>query len=247
MEDPAGPAPATIAVHQPVQSERLEEIVFGVLDGVITSLAVVVGVDAVLAHATGGITNRFVFLAVLAATLGGMLSMFVGAMLSARSRRTVIRRERAREERHVSDLPELEREHLRGTFRKQGFGEPEVELLVRAVTADTKRWVDVMMRDELQLPPEHEPQPVTHGAVIGLAYLLGGILPAAPFLVWTDLRTDLWASLAIGAIELGTVGFLEAHYGGTNPWRSTLEVVAIGLAAAFAVFLVTYLLQGIPG
>jgi VIT1/CCC1 family predicted Fe2+/Mn2+ transporter len=239
--------PVSSSTHRPVSSERLEEVVFGVLDGVITSLALVVGVDGVLSNTVGDITSRFVFLAILAATLGGMLSMFVGAWLSARSRRKVIRRERAREEQHVAELPEREREELRGTFRRQGFAEPEVELLVRAVTADTKRWVDVMMRDELKLPVETEPQPVTHGAVIGLAYVIGGILPAAPFLVSENLRPDLWASLAIGGIQLAAVGFLEARYGGSSVWRGAAEVVAIGLAAAFAVYLVTTFLQGLPG
>ncbi|MCI4336494.1 MAG: VIT1/CCC1 transporter family protein [Thermoplasmata archaeon] len=230
-----------------MHSERLEEVVFGVLDGVITSLALVVGVDGVLSHAVGDITSRFVFLAILAATLGGMMSMFVGAWLSARSRQKVIRRERAREEQHIAELPELEREHLRGTFRRQGFGEPEVEILVKAVTGDTKRWVDVMMRDELKLPTESEPQPVTHGAVIGVAYLLGGLLPAAPFLLTSSLQTGLWASLAIGGIQLAGVGFVEAHFGGSSPWRGAAEVAAIGLAAAFAVFLVTTFFQGLPG
>jgi VIT1/CCC1 family predicted Fe2+/Mn2+ transporter len=173
--------------------------------------------------------------------------MFVGAVLSSRSRKNLILRERAREEREIVEKPEEEREEVRQIFHQRGFSESETDILVRGVCSDPKLWVDLMMRDELGLPPEADPQPFTHGAVIGLAYLLGGILPALPFLFIVNVRTGLWAALAVGGLQLATIGLLEARYAGTSRLRGAGEILLIGLATAFAVFLVTTSLQSLPG
>jgi len=93
--------------HQSQGVEWLEEAVFGSLDGVITSLGLVVTVGAVLA-----LSNHAIFLTVIAAAVAGTLSMFVGAFLSARSTENLIRRERAREEWEVDNVPHVERQEV---------------------------------------------------------------------------------------------------------------------------------------
>jgi VIT1/CCC1 family predicted Fe2+/Mn2+ transporter len=218
----------------------LEEAVFGVLDGVITSLALVVTVAGVLA-----IGYRSTFLAVIAAAIGGGLSMFVGALLGARAQARLIGRERAREEREIVERPQVMREELRHIYRSRGFSDGEVEILTNRVTADPKRWVDTMMRDELHLPPEAEPEPFRHGAVIGASYVVAAIIPAIPFLVRTvSLRFDVAVSMVLGGLELVGVGVLQARYAEESPLKGIGEVLLAGLGTTLLVLLVTLLLQG---
>jgi vacuolar iron transporter family protein len=235
------PAHATAEGHQAEGADRLEDSVFGVLDGVITAVS--------LSVATAGVVrldHAGVFLTVVAAAVAGSLSMFSGAWLSARTKRDLVARERAREEREVEEKPEEERREVYEIYRARGFSEEEAQILLRRVTSDKKLWVDTMMRDELGLPPEYEPEPLAHAGTIGAYYLLGGLLPALPYLIgWLSVFQDLELSVAIASAELAAVGVLEARYSGKLWFRGVGEIVLIGLGTAVAVLLVTLALQ--PG
>ncbi len=240
---PGFDAAAHAEMHFADSADWLEEAVFGSLDGVITSLALVVTLNIVLSE-----TSHTVFLTVIGASVAGTISMFVGALLSARSRENLRKRERAREEWEVDHIPEIERQEIEEIYRKQGFSESEVRLLADRICSDRKLWVDVMMRDELGLPAEESTRSTRHAGIIGFSYLLGGGLLALPFLFSSGptrtvlghtLGIEFFTSLGLGALVLAIVGVVEARFSGAHPVRSVAEIVAIGLAAAIAVFLVT--------
>lgn len=232
--------------HKAGQADWFEESVFGVLDGVITALALVVTVAVVLAE-----PSHTVFLTVLAAAVAGTLSMFVGALLSSQSRAALIASERKREEWEVDHVPDIERREVEDIYRAQGYGDEEVAILVRHVTSDKQRWVDMMMRDELGLDPDAPPEPLRHAGVIALSYIIGGGIPALPFLLNNGPTTQLlghalaWtvvASLGLGGLILAVVGVLESRFSGRSVWRGVAQIVSIGFATAILVFLVTVLL-----
>lgn len=246
MEPAGAPRPPIPSHHEPHQigeADWLEEAIFGSLDGVITSLALVVAVSAVL-----GYTSHDVFLTVIAGAVAGTMSMFVGAYLSARSRDHLIRRERKREEWEVDHVPEIERAEVEEIYRKQGFNDEEVAILVRGLTSDKKRWVDMMMRDELGLEANPPDRSFRHAGVIGASYFAGGTLPAIPFLFATSpaghlvghpIGNTLLASLTVGGLILGVIGGIDSRFSGRGRARSILDMLAIGFATVIAVFVVT--------
>src|SRR5579871_724535 len=232
--------------HRIGEADWLEEAIFGSLDGVITSLALVVTVAAVLDE-----PHHAVFLTVIAASVAGTLSMFVGAYLSSRSAEHLVRRERAREEWEVDHVPEIERQEVEEIYRRQGFNAEEVAILVKGLTSDKKRWVDMMMRDELGLSAEPPERSFRHASIIGVSYLVGGSLPALPFLfagtsagsfLGHPVEDTLMVSLGLGAVILAVVGVIDAGFSGRGRLRSIVDMLAIGFATAIAVFLVTTLL-----
>jgi vacuolar iron transporter family protein len=227
--------------HQAQRADRLEDSVFGVLDGVITAISLSVATAGV-AH----IDHAGVLLTIVAAAVAGSLSMFTGALLSGRAKADLIRSERAREEREVEEVPEEERREVHDIYRNRGLTEEETEILVQAVTSNKRLWVDTMMREELGLPPQPETEPLAHAGTIGIFYLIGGILPGLPYLLGRlPLFSELELSVAVGSAELAAVGILSSIYS-TRPWyRSLAEILAVGLGTAGAVLLVTLALQ--PG
>ncbi|MCI4326107.1 MAG: VIT1/CCC1 transporter family protein [Thermoplasmata archaeon] len=227
--------------HQAWRADRLEDSVFGVLDGVITAIS--------LSVATAGVArigHAGVFLTIIAAAVAGSLSMFTGALLSGRAKADLILSERAREEREVEEIPEEERREVHDIYRNRGLTEEETQILVRAVTSNKRLWVDTMMREELGLPPHPEAEPLTHAGTIGVFYLIGGLLPGLPYLLTSlSLFSELELSVAIGSAELAAVGILSALYSNRSWYRSVAEILAVGLGTAAAVLLVTLALQ--PG
>lgn len=250
-EAPPGSArkvPAHAEPHRIGEAEWLEEAVFGSLDGVITALALVVTVSAVLSEPA-----HSVFLTVIGAAVAGTMSMFVGAYLSSRSHENLVARERAREEWEVDHVPEIERAEVEEIYHRQGFTDAEVAILVNRLTSDKKRWVDMMMRDELGLEAEPPERSFRHAGVIGGSYLVGGAIPALPFLDTGNARigwffghpvpATLVISLTLGAVVLAAVGLVDAGFSGRSRWRSLVDMLAIGFATAIAVFVVTTVLS----
>src|SRR5262245_7780206 len=88
--------------HRAGAGASFRTFVFGNSDGVVTVLAFVAGVSASFA------SRHTVLLAGLAEMFAGALSMGMGAFLGARAERDLYRRERAREEREVREVPHLE-------------------------------------------------------------------------------------------------------------------------------------------
>ncbi len=68
---------------------------------------------------------------------------------------------------------------------------------VAAVRSDQKRWVDFMMRFELGLE-EPDPRRAAQSALtIAASYLLGGLIPLAPYFFLPSVQAGLAASVAV--------------------------------------------------
>ncbi len=228
--------------HAGASGRYLSEMVYGSLDGVITTFAVVSGV-AGARFGTG-----VVLVLGLANLLGDGLSMAAGAYLSARSDLDYYRREREREEWEIEHFPEGEREELRTVYRDMGFSEEDVETLVRIQTRDRKLWVDMMMVHELGLLRENV-RPfrsalatfaafVTAGAVPLLAYVAGLTHP------WPASVMFAWSVAATGATLFG-LGAARTLVTGVGWLRGGIEMLMVGGAAAAVAYGVGALLRAL--
>lgn len=207
--------------HRAGSGASLRNFVFGTSDGLVTVLAFVAGVSASLA------SRRYVLLAGLSEMFAGAMSMGLGAFLGARAERDLYRRERAREEREVIEVPHLEREELREIYRKKGFEGEQLEKVVDTLTADPGRWVDTMMSEELGLAPLSD-SPLRAGLVVGLSYICAAAIPLLSYL-FLDWHPALVVSLVLTSLALAGVGTAKAKFTQRSAWRSALETVLMGL------------------
>jgi VIT1/CCC1 family predicted Fe2+/Mn2+ transporter len=199
----------------------LRNFVFGTSDGLVTVLAFVAGVSASLA------TRRLVLMAGLAEMFAGAVSMGLGAFLGTRAERDWYERERRREEMEVAKIPHLEKEELRDIYRKKGLDGETLERVVEAFTASEKRWVDIMMAEELGLQPV-EGSAWSAGAIVGVSYVLAAAVPLLPYLFFVGPRA-LLASMAITAVALYGVGVGKARLTQRPELRAGIETMAAGL------------------
>ena len=199
----------------------LRNFVFGTSDGLVTVLAFVAGVSASLA------TRKLVLMAGLAEMFAGSVSMGLGAFLGTRAERDWYERERKREESEVAKIPHLEREELREIYRKKGLEGETLERVVDAFTANEKRWVDIMMTEELGLQPV-EGSPWSAGLVVGISYVLAAAVPLVPYLFLVGVRA-LLASMAVTAVALYAVGVAKARLTQRPELRAGIETMMTGL------------------
>lgn len=207
----------------------LAEVILGASDGLTVPFALAAGLSGAVS------SGWLVFMAGAAEMLAGAVAMGMGGYLSTRSERDLYYRELARERREVDEMPEEERKEIEDIYREKGLtGEP-LRLVVDAITSDKTRWVDTMMREELNLEAPERP-PVTSGLTIGISYMAGAIVPLAPYLFSATVGTALVWSAIVTLIALLIAGGVKSRFTGEASVKSAVETAVIGAIAGGAAF-----------
>lgn len=240
--DPARIAHAAREEHGGTGSQYLGEMVYGGLDGIITTFAVVSGV----AGAELGL--NVVLIMGLANLLADGFSMGTGAYLSAKSEREYYDRERQREAWEVEHFPEGERAELYELYRRQGYPESDARQLVAIKTRDAKRWVDSMMVEELGMLPEEKNPHLTALATFG-AFLVAGSVPLLIYLLAMAFAIPASflfpVSLFLSGLALFGLGAAKVLVTQLGAFRSGVEMLLVGGLAAGVAYIVGVMLKGI--
>ena len=137
----------------------------------------------------------------------------------------------ARERYATEAMPHQERAEVKGIFKNYGLTGTALEQATNAITAEKEAWVRFMMREELGL---EEPQGSALASALRIAgaYVVAGFIPLAPYLFDVPVNTALLLSAIVTGIALAGFGAVKGHYTGTPRWRSALETLVVGGAAA---------------
>ncbi|MBR9917960.1 hypothetical protein GYB29_09830 [bacterium] len=208
--------------------DYLGEFVYGGIDGSVTTFAVVAG-------AVGAdLDSSVVIILGFANLLADGFAMSIGAYLSTNAEHDRYRKNEQIEYWEVDHLPEKEREEIRDIYRAKGFDGELLEQIVEVITADKDRWVDVMMKEELEMMEDHK-SPWKVGAVTYFSFVLIGIVPLFIYLYdhLFGFSGDafLW-SIILTSMCFITIGYLKSYINQTHKLRSIFETLALGAAAA---------------
>ena len=203
----------------------LRDIVFGVEDGLISTLGIVAGVSG------AAVGNAIVVLAGLAGMLAGAVSMAAGTYLSTKSQQRLYEKELAREEWEIDHLRHAEVQEIRGIYAKKGFRGKALENVVKVITSDRETWLKVMMEEELGLADTRGEKPAKAAAAIALSFVPGGFVPIVPYLFLSGAAA-LAASVLLTAAGLFAFGAVKGRFTMEHPLVSGLEMVCVGMLAA---------------
>ena len=228
--------------HGAATHKYVGEVVYGGLDGIVTTFAIVSGV------AGAALGAGVVLILGLANLLADGLSMATGAYLSSKSEREYYDEERRREAWEVEHFPEGERAELVEIHKAAGYSEEDARLLARIQSQDRERWVEAMMVQELGLLREDR-EPLLIGLATLLAFVATGAVPLLAYLAGLFVPVDpalaFPVSLALSGAALFGLGAAKVTVTGRNWFRSGLEMLVVGGLAAGVAYLVGFLLQGL--
>jgi vacuolar iron transporter family protein len=222
-------------------TESVRDVVIGMSDGLTVPFALAAGISGAIAsnpHA-----STLVVTAGLAEIAAGSIAMGLGGYLAARTDIEHYASEREREIRETVELPDIETEEVAKVFRDYGVTEAEMAPVVKAIIGNQKAWVDFMMRFELGL---EEPRPTRariSALTIAMSYIVGGLIPLAPYILIPDVRTGLKYSVALTLLALAVFGWVKGHFTGINPFKGGMQTVVTGGLAAGAAFLIAKLIS----
>lgn len=217
----------------------LGEFVYGGIDGCVTTFAVVAG------SVGAGLDSAVIIILGFANLLADGFAMSVGAYLSSKSNKDNYQKHRQREYWEVENLPESEREEVRDIYRAKGFTGPLLEKVVEVITSDKDRWVNDMMKEELEMI-EDDKSPVYIGLVTYVSFILIGLIPLIIYVIdyISPINEGLFAiSSVLTALGFIIIGLLKAYVNQTKFWKAILETLLLGGIAATVAYYVGSLLD----
>lgn len=222
---------------EPPQS-YLRDLVYGGIDGVISTFAIVSGVAG--AHLAPGIIS----------ILGGAsliadgFAMAAGNYLATSAERDEFRHAESVERRHIEAFPDGEREEVREILRRIGIHGDLIDKAAASITADRDRWVRIMVRDEYGLPIAVR-SPWRSAAATFSAFLICGIVPLIPFIA--GLSRSFWIAAGAAAVVFASIGALKSRWSIRPWWQSALATLAVGGGAAALAFAIGAWLRRLAG
>lgn len=213
---------------------NLRAAVFGVNDGLVSNTSLIMGV----AGATGD--TKVILLSGVAGLLAGAFSMAAGEYVSMRSQREMYEYQIGLEKEELALYPEEEQEELALIYAARGMPLEKARTMAGEMLRDPVHALDTLSREELGLNPDDLGSPWGAALSSFLAFSAGALLPLAPFLF---LRESVVAVAAIVAgVALVAVGASLSLFSGRNAAWGGLRMLAIGVAAGAATFLIGRLL-----
>jgi VIT1/CCC1 family predicted Fe2+/Mn2+ transporter len=217
--------------------ELIRDAVLGMADGLTVPFALAAGL-------TGAIDSTAIIVTAGAAEIAaGSIAMGLGGYLAARSQAEHYASERNREQTEVREAPRAEMEEITEIFSRYGISREESEPVVNALRRRPQAWIDFMMRFELGLERPEPRRALVSALTIGGAYVVGGLIPLAPYMVFSTAHRALPVSVVVTLIALAVFGFVKGRFTDLKPVRSATQTVLIGGLAAGVAYVLARLLS----
>lgn len=243
-------ADASKAAHTPQAEERhqhehgqyVKSAVYGGLDGIITTFAVVAGV------AGAALSPAIVLILGFANLIADGLSMAIGDYLSTKAELDYGKAERRRETWEVENYPEGEKREMVELYVAKGMTEEDARTVVDIFARHKSTWVDVMMIEELGIV-ETDESPWRNALVTFFSFALFGLVPLLAYVavqVVPVLKIPTFPiACLMTAATLFALGALKVRITGRSWFKSGMETLLVGGTAAVAAYAIGMLLRGL--
>jgi VIT1/CCC1 family predicted Fe2+/Mn2+ transporter len=204
----------------------------GVSDGLVTNFAFLSGF--------AGATANFDLIRVAGAAsmLAGAISMFFSGVLAWRSESELFQADARREAGEIEQEPEEEKAELRDFYIAKGLSRPQAEKIVERIASDKSKFLEDILMHELHVHPTKLANPFKMGGVIGLSFLVGALIPLAPFLLLPTRIDSLVLAAIVSPVFLFFVGAWRGRVVGRKIWKAGIETLMIGLSASIIVYVI---------
>ncbi|WP_419924905.1 VIT1/CCC1 transporter family protein [Candidatus Poriferisocius sp.] len=215
--------------HRNVARGGYRAAVFGVSDGLVSNVALILGV----AGASSG--QELVRVAGIAGLIAGAVSMAAGEYISMQAQRELLERELDMERREHAHNPEHEVEELAEIYESRGVDQEMAREMASNIMADPEKALEVHAREEMGIDPNELGNPMFAATTSFFSFALGAVLPLLPWFFGGG-NGAIVGSIILGVVGAVMVGSALALATSRSILRGSFRQVAIAAAAAAVTF-----------
>lgn len=225
-------------IHAEGGNEYVKNLVFGGLDGTITTFAIV------SAAAGASMSPNTVIVMGIANVIADAISMGLGDYISESAERDFVKKEYAREEWELDNYPEGEVSEMSELYvEKYKFSKEDADQILAIMSKNKRFFLDHMMHVELGLMTDDldEGGAYKKSLVMFFAFIIFGCMPLMAYFVLSpfgvDPNTMFLASIVMTGITLMALGFSKAVLTKQPRFKAAMYMLANGSIAAFAAYI----------
>ena len=215
--------------HRDVQGGSARAAVFGISDGLVSNVALILGVAAASSDSSD------VVVAGVSGLLAGAASMAAGEYVSMKAQNELIERELRIERESLATNEDNELRELQAIYVQRGLDSDRARELAEAVHEDPDVALEVHAREELGVNPDDIGDPVGAAASSFVAFAIGAILPLIPWFLGSGTAAII-ASVVVGIVSSAIVGLLLARFTERSAVRTALRHVSWAAGACAITF-----------
>jgi len=217
--------------HRDVQGGAARAAVFGVSDGLVSNVGLILGVAAATAESSS------VLVAGIAGMLAGAGSMAGGEYLSVKAQAELVERELDIERISIAEKPEEEVRELTAIYEMRGLPAQQAREVATAIMVNPEVALEVHAREELGVDPDSVGDPVAAAASSFGAFGVGAVIPLVPWF-FSEGTGAVIASIALGILAAITVGVTLAVFTERSKVRTAGRQVAVAVLVAAVTWLI---------
>lgn len=222
MPDPSTP-------HETRANTVLRPVVFGANDGLVSNLALVMGV------AGASPPPSVIVLAGVAGLIAGAFSMGVGEYISVQSQRELLDYQLRYQRHQLLHVPEQEHRILADIYRDRGFSDEEAEHFANTVLADHEAATRLLIFEEVGLDERSIGSAWTAAVGSFVSFSVGALIPLLPYLLLSG-STAFVTSFAVSLLALFALGLGISRLTRRAPMPTAVRQVLLGGIAALVTF-----------
>jgi VIT1/CCC1 family predicted Fe2+/Mn2+ transporter len=213
--------------HRDVSGGWLRPTVFGMMDGLVTNFALILGLSG------GHASHRFVVLGGMASLLAGALSMASGEYVSVHSQNESTRAEVEVERYELKHNAAAELEELTQMYISRGVDAKTAGSVAEQLSRDPDQALLIHAQEELGVDPTQLPSPYVAAGSSLVWFAIGAFLPLLPFLLGANTAL---ASSVLSLVALFGAGALSSRFTARTWAFAGTRQLLIGAFAAAVTF-----------
>jgi VIT1/CCC1 family predicted Fe2+/Mn2+ transporter len=215
---------------------RIREFVFGIQDGLISTVGLLTGVQGATE------STAVVIIAGLTSMFAGAISMAAGSYLSSSAEKEIFDKELREAQVLAEKEPYLAAEGLLKALSQEGLAREQSYSIVKLLLRQQEVFLRTFQEKVFGLGTAEINRPLQAAVVMGVSFVVGALVPLLPYLVLTGLEA-LYLSIAVSAATLFSVGVFKGYLAAKSPLVSGVQFFAIAVGAALLGYLIGLAVQ----
>lgn len=199
----------------------LKEVIFGVEDGMVSTLGSITGI------AIGSGNHQTVILAGVVIIAVESISMGIGSYVSNRSEEDMEQRKIEEEKSEIKMYPKEEKAELYEMYKKDGWPEELARSMSETASSNHSLMLKEMSLRELKIDNGKESISLRGGIFMFFAYIIGGLVPLSSYL-FLPVKNAMLMSILVTLVGLFVLGVYTTKFTKQHIIKSGIRMLLLG-------------------